>query len=145
MPQSSAFDPVEAVPEDKQVFARLDEVLRRRGAPRLLSPDGEQIELPESLHSLLTQIVRDLSRGKNVALLRRDHMLTTQQAADILSVSRPFLVGLLERGEIPFVRVGNHRRISFDDLMAYKQQRDNERRRGLDGITRLGEEMGDYD
>jgi excisionase family DNA binding protein len=139
------LEPVEASPEEKRAFTQLERVLERPEAPRLLGPDGEQIELPESLYRLLTQIVRDLSQGRNVALLRRDRMLTTQQAADILNVSRPFLVGLLERGEIHFVRVGNHRRISLDDLLTYKQQRDNERRRGLAHITRLGEEMGDYD
>jgi excisionase family DNA binding protein len=139
------LDPIEASPEEKRAFTQLERVLESPEAPRLLGPNGEQIKLPDSLYRLLAQIVRDLSHGNNVALLRRDRMLTTQQAADILNVSRPFLVGLLERGEIPFVRVGNHRRISLDDLLAYKQQRDNERRRGLDSITRIGEEMGDYD
>ncbi|MGA7731408.1 MAG: helix-turn-helix domain-containing protein [Chloroflexia bacterium] len=145
MALSLILDPSKASPEEQQVFSQLEIALESTQAPRLLGHDGEEIELPESLYNLLIQIVHDLSQGRNIALVRRDHMLTTQQAADILNVSRPYLVTLLERGEMLFTRVGKHRRINFDDLMKYKQQRDQDRRYGLVQITRLGEEMGDYD
>ena len=71
--------------------------------------------------------------------------LSTQEAADILNVSRPYLVGQLETGKIPFVKVGAHRRIRFNDLMEYKQRRDAERKRGLAEIAHISEDEGLYD
>ena len=76
----------------------------------------ETVELPPSVAALLLEILEDMAAGSAVAVLRRDTELTTQQAADYLNVSRPFLVGLLEAGEVPFRRVGTHRRVRFEDL-----------------------------
>ena len=74
------------------------------------------------------------------------HMeLTTQEAADLLNVSRQYLVRLLEDGAMPFTKTGTHRRIRFGDLMAYKRARDATRRQGLKRLTRLSEELGLYD
>lgn len=86
-----------------------------------------------------------MAHGKAVTLVSSGRMLTTQQAADILNVSRPFLIRLLELGELPFVKVGSHRRIRLDELIAYKRLRDAQRRQGLARLTQLGAEMGDYD
>jgi len=72
-------------------------------------------------------------------------MVSTQDAADILNISRPYLIGLLDRGEIPFVKVGSHRRIRFSDLMDYKKKRDAERQRSLDEIAQMSHEAGLYD
>lgn len=70
--------------------------------------------------------------------------LTTQEAADILNVSRPYVVKLLEQGDIPYVKAGAHRRIRFDDLMAYKARRDATRRSALSRLTRMSEDLGLY-
>lgn len=85
-----------------------------------------RIELPsESVHMLI-RVLTHLSRGHGVTVLSSQAQLTTQEAADILCVSRPHLVSLLERGEIPFHRVGRHRRVRAEDLQSYKDQKEAE-------------------
>jgi len=77
-----------------------------------------------------------------VSVVRADAELTTQQAAELLNVSRPFLIGLLDAGEIEYRKVGNHRRIKAQSLMAYMAPDDQERRQAADDLTRLNQEMG---
>lgn len=145
-----AHKPIVAAPQEHTVLAQLERAtrasyLQQHLIPRLIGPDGQQIELPESVFDLFRELVHDLAQGRAVMIVSRNQMLTTQQAADLLNVSRPYLIKLLEEGEIPFTRVGTHRRIRFEDLMTYKQHRDTERRTGLTQLTQMAEEMGDYD
>lgn len=95
----------------------------------------EVVDLPASAGALLLEILEDMATGSAVAVLRRDAELTTQQAADFLNVSRPYLVGLLERGIVPFRKVGTHRRVLFEDLRRYKDATDDARRKALDDLT----------
>jgi excisionase family DNA binding protein len=74
-----------------------------------------------------------------------DKELTTQQAADILQMSRPYLIKLLEHNEIPFIKTGTHRRIRLNDLMEYKKRREAERAQGLTELTQLSQEYGLYE
>jgi excisionase family DNA binding protein len=108
----------------------------------LVGPDGRSLKLPHSVYTLLRQLVSELAEGNAVTIVPVRHELTTQQAADILNFSRPFLIRLLEAGAIPFGKVGTHRRILFEDLMAYKQRRSEERQRffknSLGEATELG-------
>ena len=83
-----------------------------------------------------------MAAGNAVAITPLHPELTTQQAADFLNVSRPFLVGLLEEGKLPFRKVGTHRRILYNDLMAYKQQEDQARRRVLNELAKQAQELG---
>jgi excisionase family DNA binding protein len=103
----------------------------------LVTADGEAIPLPESVAVALRRIAHDLGRNRAVAITSFNRELTTYQAAAILNVSRPFLIKLLEQGAIPYVKTGTHRRIRFDDLMAYKRHRDAERRQPLDRLARM--------
>lgn len=90
-----------------------------------------EIVLTPALSRLLIEVLRHIDSGDAVTLVPVSQMLTTQQAADILNMSRPYLISLLEKREIDYVLVGRHRRIRAEDLFAYKRKRDEARRTAL--------------
>lgn len=110
----------------------------------LEAPNGERIEIPESVYKALRQAVHLMARGDAVAIVPCNRQATTQQAADYLNVSRPFLIKLLNEGAIPYSSVGKHRRILFNDLMRYRAHRDADRRNRLARISKIGRELGMY-
>lgn len=117
-------------------------------APRsaqLMAPTGETVAIPESVYHALRRIVPLMARGTTIGLVPLHKELTTQEAADLLTVSRPFLIKLLDEGAIPYTRPGKHRRVRFDDVMAYRQQRGVERRTALNELSAIAEDYGDYD
>lgn len=87
------------------------------------SAPGDQIELPAEIYRALRHVVEALQQGLAVAVAPLTQTLTTQQAADLLGVSRPTLVKLLDEGKIPFERAGSHRRVLLRDLLTYREQR----------------------
>lgn len=99
-----------------------------------------EITLTPALSQLLMELLRHVGRGDAVTLVPVNQMLTTQQAADILNVSRPFLISLLEKGEIEHSLVGRHRRIKAEHLFAYKQTRDKKRSEALSELAALDAE-----
>ncbi|MDZ7801164.1 MAG: excisionase family DNA-binding protein [Trueperaceae bacterium] len=104
---------------------------------------GEPIELPAGAVGLLMDILDAMAAGRGVTLMPESAELTTVQAADVLNVSRPFLVKLLEEGDIPYRKVGTHRRVRLEDVMAYKRRVDQEREAVLEELTREAQEQGD--
>lgn len=128
-------NPVATLPEESEIRAA---VRGQRELAAYLSNEVEtqriqifdakncarQVELPTSALRLLLDILGALAEGNAVKVVPVHAELTTQEAADLLNVSRPHLVKLLESGELPFHRTGKHRRVRFDDLMAYKARRD---------------------
>lgn len=89
--------------------------------PYLVSSAGDRQEVPSDVYKMLVYIVDALSAGQGITVMPTNAQLTTQQAADHLGISRPTLVKLLEGGEIPFTRVGRHRRVLFEDLIKYER------------------------
>lgn len=96
-----------------------------------------ELVLTPSMTNLLMEVFRHIGRGDAVTLMPVSQMLTTQQAADVLNVSRPYLISLLEKKEIEFTLVGRHRRIEADKLLAYKAERDSTRSDALASLAAL--------
>lgn len=99
------------------------------------------IRLPATVVQLLQDILVQMAEGKAVTIIPTHAELTTQQAADILNVSRPFFVRLIERGDIPFRKVGTHRRVLLSDVMAYKERTDAAREQRLEELTALSQDL----
>lgn len=98
------------------------------------------VELPPAISHLVLDLLLSIGKGEAVTLVPLGADLSTQQAADMLEVSRPFLVKLMENKEIPHHKVGTHRRIRAEDLLAYKQRRDRTSNAALTRLARLGHE-----
>lgn len=139
-------EPIAANESERPALNKIEGVLKNgNGVPKLVGPAGEEIELPQSVFQVLRQIVYHMMLGRAISIVPINKELSTQEAADILNVSRPYLVKLLEQEDIPFVKVGTHRRIRFIDLMAYKKRQDIEREHGINEIAHISQELGLYD
>ena len=97
--------------------------------------DGHDLILPRQALALLRDLLTEMAQGHAVTVVPTHAELTTQEAANILNVSRPHLVKLLEEGQIAFSKIGTHRRIRYQDLMTYKQQRDQRSEQLLDELV----------
>lgn len=134
-------------PSEQDKLVELREQLARmaaqqgRAVARLVGPDGIEAEVPASAFAALQAAVRDMAQGLTITLIPHDKELTTREAADILNVSRPFLVKLLDRGDIPSHRVGTHRRVRVEDVLAYREVRAARRREKLRELTELSEQL----
>lgn len=113
---AQARDSLAAVLKRSTVVERI-QLVDRKGRPH-------EIELPAAALRSLLEIPSELARGNGVSIVPLRSELTTQEAADLLKVSRPHLVKLLESGALPFHRTGKHRRIKLDELLRYKQNRE---------------------
>ncbi len=100
------------------------------------------VRIPASAARLLVQILDEMSRGNAVKIVPVHAELTTQEAADLLHVSRPTLIQILEEGKVPYRKVGTHRRIRTEKLMAYKRLLDADRRAALGELVAYDQELG---
>ncbi|MFJ6670629.1 helix-turn-helix domain-containing protein [Actinosynnema sp. NPDC091369] len=115
------------------------------GTAALLAPDGTRLELPAEVFDVLRSVVAAMSQGLAITVAPQHTVLTTSEAAQLLGVSRPTLVRLLEAGEIPYEQPNRHRRVRLADLLAYQERARRARAAGLDEMVRAGEEGGLYD
>lgn len=134
------------LPESEQ--AQVEELRRilQLGDAELVAADGkERTSLPPSIYRVLKDAVKYLQRGRSISIVREDEELTTQRAANLLGMSRPHLVKLLEFGALPFHKTGSHRRVLFSDVIKYQKARDAARRAALDAIAKAAFDEGLYD
>jgi excisionase family DNA binding protein len=129
----------------RDVQGALSGAFIRKDTPCLIGPDGRKFQLPEPLFRILLQAIPILLTGDRVQIAPVQKELTTQEAADLLNVSRPYLVRLLNDGKIAFHRVGTHRRVKFGDVMRYKAAQFEARKKELQNIIELSEELDLYD
>lgn len=132
-------------PEEQPELVELDRQIKEilsTGArsAKLVSAEGVEIEIPASAFHALELVAEGMAHGQTIMLIPQGKELTTQQAAEILHVSRPHVVKLLESGEVPFHRVGSHRRVKIEDVLAYREQRNARRREALEELIRLSEQ-----
>jgi excisionase family DNA binding protein len=144
--------PVAAPPEQRAQVAALARAIEhmvepKRRAPtcKLVGPDGATTTIPESVFYVLERVAEVMARGDSITIVPVGKELTTQQAADLLNVSRQYLVRLLDEGRIPFRKTGKHRRLRIEDVLAFGEKRDRDRRAGLRELSQVTQELGGYD
>lgn len=147
MPTTIVRDhPVAPAPEETDLLRALDQY-KPRPTPKkqlmakLIAPDGHELPLPASMYEVLRQAAHQLAAGLAVSIVPIGMKLSTQQAADLLGVSRPHVVKLLEQGEIPHTKTGKHRRVLLSDVMAYRDRQAAKRSEALDELAKLSEDL----
>jgi len=131
-------------PQDAAHLRDLGRILQR-GPAELVGPQGEHAALPPPLCALLKDIVKNLEAGNSLVLLPEAKQLTTQQAGELLGMSRPYLIRLLDAGEMPYSLVGKHRRIALRDVLAYSKRRADGRNSALNQMARDAYQAGLYE
>jgi len=141
---SERLPTVEEAEKAKKAITFLARHMNKQGTLSLRLKQGANsalVELPPAVSRIVLDLLLLIGKGEAVTLVPFGSELSTQQAADLLNVSRPFLVKLIENKEIPHHKVGSHRRIRAEDLLAYKQRRDGMRSAALAKLARLGQQI----
>ncbi len=130
-------------PQDRELAVEASRVLasRPRERLRIRLDDGKELILPHAAELLIAHLLTEMAQGNAVTLIPVHAELTTQEAADLINVSRPYLVRLLEERKIHFHMVGTHRRIKFADLSAFKKTFESERTAILEELARQAQEL----
>lgn len=114
---------------------------RKKEVKIKVQEEGEFITIPKKALTLLSDIIENMAEGKTVSIVPSNSEVSTQQAADMLNVSRPHLVKLLETKKIPFKKVGSHRRILLKDITSYKKQLAKQREAQLDFLSQQAQDL----
>ena len=106
-----------------------------------LSDDSPILKLPPNVLRLFADVLGNLAQGHAVAIMPKEMYVSTQEAAMFLNVSRPYLIRMLEEGKIAYQKVGTHRRIKFEDIVQYKEERERASNEALDALARQAQEL----
>lgn len=144
MPDLKTYDTVVPTEADARLAEESGRVLAAhvQDELRVQLENGQSLMLPQSVTRLLSHVLTEMAEGNAVTLIPIHAEMTTQEAANFLNVSRPHLISLMEKGDIPFHKVGTHRRVSFRAIQDYKERLRAERSGALDELARLSQEMG---
>ncbi|UZJ27042.1 helix-turn-helix domain-containing protein (plasmid) [Rhodococcus antarcticus] len=130
-------------PQDHtQVEALLAQLQEGSTTAVLEAPSGHRVALPAEIYTVLLDVTKAMAEGRAITIAPHEQVLSTQQAADLLGISRPTLVAILERGEVPYTQPGRHRRVRLTDVLDYQQRQRHTRRAVLDNLTREADELG---
>ncbi|WP_210768256.1 helix-turn-helix domain-containing protein [Cellulomonas humilata] len=131
-------------PLDHDSVAVVGRLLSHVPSARLVGPDGESVALPSEVHDVLIEVVAAMEAGQAITVAPVSQVLTTSQAAELLGVSRPTLVKMLDQHLIPYDRPNRHRRLRLADVLAFRQDRSSQRRATLAEMTRQAVADGAY-
>lgn len=136
-------------PQEIEAAGNAARQLANTGAPTVLvraedEPEFE-ITLPQPAVKMLVRLLAEMANGNSVSVVVNESELTTQQAADFLNISRPYLIKLVERGEIDFHMVNTHRRLKARDVISYRDREAERRNKLLDQMVAMEEELGIVD
>ncbi|MCR1026861.1 excisionase family DNA-binding protein [Cellulophaga baltica] len=124
-----------------QVVSQRIKSSRKKGVKIKIQETGEFITIPKKALTLLSAIIQNMAEGKTISIVPSNSEVSTQQAADMLNVSRTHLIKLLEAKKIPFNKVGSHRRILLNDIMEYKEQLAKQREAQLDFLSNQAQDL----
>lgn len=129
--------------DNLEALERLTQKHKSKSKPIEIEITGEKthIKIPPNALGFLNTIFEHMAKGKAISIIPYDTEISTQQAAEMLNVSRPHVVKLLEKGEIPFKKVGTHRRIKLKDLQRYKERSEKEREKHLAELVKQAQEL----
>jgi excisionase family DNA binding protein len=132
-------------PQDPVELEMIDKFLAANLHAAMLSADNVELQLPDEVFQVLLEVLEAMSQGKAISLMPVGMQVTTSEAADILGISRPTLVRLLEDGALPYEQPRRHRLLRLKDVLAYKDKQHVERRQALAEMTQTAAEDGLYD
>jgi len=135
---------IEQARDSSRTLAKYAKAERVQLSLRGSNGKSDDLILPGHVLQILLDVLAEIARGNAISVVPMNQEISTQEAASLLNVSRPFLVGLLEKNEIPFRKVGTHRRVLLKDVLAYKERVDQQRKQALDQLAEVSqkEQMG---
>ena len=136
--------PVSIAESEEEQVRELAQMMTRQRAV-LVGPDDQRHEIPDSVYRLLLSVLKIMQEGKAVSIVPQMQDLTTQRAANLLGVSRQFLVRLLDDEKLPFHRTGTHRRVYLKDVLEFRKRRDQQRKGSIERIAKEEVAHGTYD
>ena len=138
-------DPFIPLDKEHKQLVRMVDMLRSGKKTRLVSEDGTECFLSDTMLHVVERAAHVLVHGQAVSVVPRHRELTTQEAADILNISRPYLIRLLDKDTLPYNKTGSHRRLKLEDVLAYKAKRDKTTDESLDQLAQLSQDLGLYE